>query len=88
MLYSMLEESGGSNGSSSLRYRPELDFLSVLRDSIIKEHLDQSSPTSVLHLFLCRDLSGGLTHNIPWVLIGRFFFGFSFLRRSGLPERY
>lgn len=61
---------------------------SAQRLFIIKEHLNSSSPMSVLHLFFCRGLSGVLTHNIHLVLIGRLLFGFSFLGKNGLPKRY
>lgn len=61
---------------------------SAQRLFIIKEHLDSSSPTSVLHLFFCRSLSGVLTHDIHLVLIVRWMFGFSFLGKNGLPKTY
>lgn len=65
MLHSMLEESGGSNGSRSLRYRPELDFLSM--------HLDWFSPASVLHLFLWCSLTqhslGAYWKGFIWLLL-------------------
>lgn len=81
MLCSMLEESEGSNGNRSLRYRPEVDFLSVLRDFLIKEHLVWSSPTSVFYraYFFCKiyffaAISVVFSHTTcPWHLLEGFY---------------
>lgn len=86
MLYSMLEESGGSNGNRSLRYRQNLTFFLCSETLSHKRALGLVFPYKCFFqdlfllqdLFLCSNLSGVLTHHMPLVLIGRFLFGFSF----------
>lgn len=94
MLYAVSEESRGSNVSRSHGSRPDGAFL-LSRLLIMDEHLGLSFPRNLFHLSLVgisfrRNLGSVLTHNshIYLALTGGEWFGVSFLKENGLPERH